>query len=89
MAETEKTNEDLKFEAALARLEAIVAEMESGELPLEESMKRFEEGMTLTRLCAAKLGETERKIEMLIRTAEGENEWREVDLGTDAGDDAP
>ncbi len=55
------------FEKSLARLETIVAEMEGGTLPLETMMARFEEGQRLARYCGAKLGEVERKIELLVK----------------------
>ena len=74
---------DLTFEAALARLEKVVQAMESGELALEESMKRFEEGMTLSRFCAQKLTETEQKIEMLMQKADGSLDWQPVRLPED------
>jgi exodeoxyribonuclease VII small subunit len=56
-----------KFEDALEKLEGIVKKMETGELTLEESLKAFEEGIRLTRLCAGKLDEAERKVEILLR----------------------
>mgnify|MGYP000884414203 CR=1 FL=1 len=74
-----KEKNDLKFEEALARLEAIVAEMESGKLGLEDSMKKFEEGMKLARVCAARLGEAEKKVEILVRKAENVLEWQPFD----------
>ena len=46
-----------KFEEALQKLEAIVAQMEEGDLPLEETLKAFEEGVRLARFCASKLDE--------------------------------
>ena len=55
------------FEKSLARLESIVSEMEGGTLPLETMMARFEEGQRLVRYCGAKLGEVERKIELLVK----------------------
>jgi exodeoxyribonuclease VII small subunit len=63
------------FEAALARLETLVAEMESGRLTLDQVMARFEEGMRLAKICTAKLGETEKKIEMLVRRDNGSGDW--------------
>jgi len=54
-----------KFEAALADLEQIVAEMENGELPLDRLVERYEEGMKLVKLCDEKLAEAEQKIEVL------------------------
>ena len=60
------------FEAALARLEQIVQRLEKGELPLEESLVLYEEGIRLSRLCHAKLEEAEGKIELLMKDARGE-----------------
>ncbi len=55
-----------KFEEAMAKLEALVRKMEAGEMTLEESLKAFEEGIRLSRLCAARLDEAERRVELLI-----------------------
>ncbi len=60
------------FEEALARLERIVKNLEEGDLPLEESLRLFEEGVSLTRLCAAKLDEAQRKIDLLTRGEQGD-----------------
>ena len=62
----------LTFEAALKQLEEIVQRLERGELPLEESLKLYEEGIRLSRLCHAKLEEAEGKIELLMKDARGE-----------------
>ncbi|HET7344046.1 MAG TPA: exodeoxyribonuclease VII small subunit [Methylomirabilota bacterium] len=62
---------DLKFEDCLARLEQIVSALEAGNLPLEESLKVFEEGITLTRHCARYLDEAERRIEILVKDDAG------------------
>ncbi len=51
-----------KFEDALEKLEGIVRKMESGDLPLEESLKSFEEGMKLIRFCTIRLDEAQRRI---------------------------
>ncbi|MDR2861472.1 MAG: exodeoxyribonuclease VII small subunit [Syntrophobacterales bacterium] len=59
-----------KFEDNLNRLEAIVKKMESGELSLEDSLKTFEEGIKLYRLCAQKLEEAERRVEILLQQEE-------------------
>ena len=56
-----------KFEEALGRLEDIVKRMEAGDMTLEESLKAFEEGIKLARLCSRKLDEAERRVEVLIR----------------------
>ena len=60
-----------KFEQALQKLEAIVAQMEEGDLPLEEALKAFEEGVRLAKFCTGKLDEAERKVEKLIRDQAG------------------
>ena len=61
-----------RFEDALKQLEEIVQRLEKGELPLEESLKLYEEGIRLSRLCHAKLEEAEGKIELLMKDARGE-----------------
>ncbi|MBP7828611.1 MAG: exodeoxyribonuclease VII small subunit [Kiritimatiellae bacterium] len=66
MAE-KKAEQPMTFEKALARLEAIVAEMEGGQLSLEKMMAAFEEGSALVKLCAGQLNEVERKIELLVK----------------------
>jgi exodeoxyribonuclease VII small subunit len=55
-----------KFEDALEKLEDIVKKMEAGDIPLDESLKSFEEGIRLIRFCSAKLEETERRVEVLM-----------------------
>jgi exodeoxyribonuclease VII small subunit len=66
------TEEAPRFEAALKQLEEIVQRLEKGELPLEESLKLYEDGIRLSRLCHAKLEEAEGRIEMLMKDARGE-----------------
>ncbi len=60
------------LEKALADLEDLVDELESGELPLEKAMKKFEEGIKLTRGCQTALMEAEQKVEILLKSAGGE-----------------
>lgn len=60
-----------KFETALSRLEEIVTDLEKGELSLEQSLKLFEEGVKLARLCNARLEEAEGKVEILIKDKAG------------------
>lgn len=62
---------DIKFEDALARLEQLVDTLEGGNLPLEDSLKAFEEGVALARRCATYLEEAERRIELLTRDEGG------------------
>ena len=59
------------FEDAMESLEAIVQELESGDLSLEKAMQRFEEGMKLSKFCSEKLDETEKKITLLTANTDG------------------
>jgi len=61
------------FEGALERLEAIVERLESGELPLEQALAAFEEGVALSRRCAGELEAAERRIELLVAGPDGES----------------
>jgi exodeoxyribonuclease VII small subunit len=60
------------FEAALLKLDEIVQKLEKGDLPLEQSLVLYEEGIRLSRLCHAKLEEAEGKIELLLKDARGD-----------------
>jgi len=76
------------FEQALAALEVIVQELEDGDLPLEKALQKFEEGIALSRFCAARLDETEKKITLLTQAADGSVREIPSDLdGEDAGGD--
>ena len=59
------------FEAQLASLERIVRELERGDLPLERSLELFEQGVRLSRQCQERLGEAERRIEVLLQDNDG------------------
>ncbi|MFH1245571.1 MAG: exodeoxyribonuclease VII small subunit [Candidatus Omnitrophota bacterium] len=63
---------ELKFEEALKKLEKIVEDLESGKLPLEESLKRYEEGVKLSRFCHKTLQSAQKKIQVLSKKGE---EW--------------
>ncbi len=56
----------MDFEKKLNRLEEIVAKMEGGDIPLEDSLKLFEEGVKLSRTCQTELDEAEQKVELLL-----------------------
>lgn len=60
------------FETDLKKLEEIVAKLEGGDVPLEESMELFEEGVRLSRLCSERLNKAEKKIEILTKNDKGE-----------------
>ena len=68
---TAKTD-SLPFEEALEKLESIVEAMESGELPLESLLAKYEEGTRLAKICQSKLSEAELKIQQLEKNAAGE-----------------
>jgi exodeoxyribonuclease VII small subunit len=59
------------FETAMERLEAIVEQMESGKLPLEDLIVRYEEGMNLVKVCQERLASAEQKIEIIARNSAG------------------
>ena len=67
----EEAEDNLKFEEALERLERIVEKLESGDVPLDEALKQYEEGVKLSRRCTQKLAEVERKVEILTKTLAG------------------
>jgi exodeoxyribonuclease VII small subunit len=67
------TPKKFNLEKSLAELEDLVEELESGDLPLEKAMKKFEEGIKLTRGCQAALKEAEQKVEILLKSAGGED----------------
>jgi exodeoxyribonuclease VII small subunit len=62
---------ELNFEGAMDRLEKIVEEMESGKLPLEDLIVRYEEGMNLVKVCQERLTHAEQKIQIIARNSAG------------------
>jgi exodeoxyribonuclease VII small subunit len=76
MSKTTKKAGTVSFEQAIQRLEKIVAEMEAAELPLEDVLKRYEEGSRLVQFCSQKLEEAEKKIELLTKKADGSVELK-------------
>jgi exodeoxyribonuclease VII small subunit len=63
--------EKLSFEDALHKLESIVEAMESGDLPLETLLHRYEEGMKLAGVCQSRIADAEVRIQQLEKTAQG------------------
>jgi exodeoxyribonuclease VII small subunit len=59
------------FENAMERLEAIIQELESGALSLDDALKRFEEGIKLSKFCSKKLDEAEKRVSILLRNEDG------------------
>jgi exodeoxyribonuclease VII small subunit len=75
---------DLNFEGAMDRLEKIVEQMESGKLPLEDLIVRYEEGMNLVKVCQERLANAEQKIEIIARNSAGKPEVKEFEPAPEA-----
>ena len=67
-----KDPQELKFEEAIADLEQVVEQLESGDLSLEDSLEAFEKGVGLVRYCNQKLSEVEKKVELLVKDKQGQ-----------------
>ena len=70
---------EMRFEEALKKLEKIVEELEDGNLPLEESLEKYEEGMRLSKVCAKKLELAKKKVEILLKAEDGSVELKGFD----------
>ena len=79
-------DEPIEFEEALQELETLVEELEEGELPLEESLRRFERGVVLTRICQQALTAAEQKVRILTEK-EGKSHIDPIELLNDNGAD--
>jgi exodeoxyribonuclease VII small subunit len=84
---TPKDTPKLDFETAMRDLEALVERLEKGDLPLEESLAAFEQGVMLTRSCQTALKEAEQKVEILLKRA-GEPTIADFDALDEAGNPA-
>lgn len=69
--QVKKPAPEANFEQAMKRLEEIVEQMESGELPLEDLIVRYEEGMKLVKVCQERLASAEKRIEIITRNSAG------------------
>jgi exodeoxyribonuclease VII small subunit len=69
--QAKKPGPELNFESAMDRLEAIVEQMESGKMLLEELIVRYEEGMKLVKICQERLASAEQRIEIISRNSAG------------------
>lgn len=74
------------FEAAIEKLETIVSRLENGDVPLEEAIDLFQEGMKLSQFCSQKLEQVERKIEMLMEDGDGLTRQPFGSLGDEKGE---
>jgi exodeoxyribonuclease VII small subunit len=70
------------FEQAMKQLEQIVEALESGDLPLEKAISKFEEGIQLSKFCSNMLDETERKITILTQSEESDISEKPFETGT-------
>jgi len=82
----EKKQAKITFEEALAELEVIASQLEEGTLGLDDSITRFEKGITLARFCHEKLEEAERKIEILQKGESSKIKKKEVRVKEDTGE---
>jgi exodeoxyribonuclease VII small subunit len=67
------------LEKSLASLESLVEELESGDLPLDTAMQKFEEGIKLTRGCQSALKDAEQRVEILLKSSGGEESVEDFD----------
>jgi len=74
-----------RFEDALNKLEKIVSQLEEGDISLEESLKLFEEGIRLSRLCNQKLEEAEKRVEILLKGGDGSLKAQPFTPSVDSG----
>jgi len=70
---------EIKFEEALKKLERIVQDLEKGDLTLDEALKKYEEGLQLSRVCAQRLENAKKKIDVLVKNKKGEFELKPLD----------
>ena len=77
------SDKPLNLEKALKDLETIVEDLESGDLPLDKAMKRFEDGIKLTRNCQTALKDAEQKVEILLKSVGGDEELEDFEVDPD------
>src|SRR5436309_14005440 len=78
---------ELNFEGAMDRLEKIVEQMESGKLPLEDLIVRYEEGMNLVKVCQDRLTSAEQKIEIIARNSAGKAVVKDFEPAAESSND--
>lgn len=74
---------EIEFEPALKKLESIVQNLENGELSLEEALKQYEEGVRMADICSKRLGEAEKKVELLLKSGDGKPRTEPFEGGAD------
>ena len=70
---------DMKFEEALKKLEKIVGDLENGNIPLEEALEKYQEGIRLSGVCQKKLEAAKKKVEILLKAEDGSLELKPFD----------
>lgn len=75
------------FETALEDLEQVVEQLETGELPLEDSLSAFEKGVGLVKFCQQKLDEVEKKVELLVKDKDGGIQFKAIEALAEKDDD--
>ncbi len=85
---TIRPKKERSFEESLARLEEIVAEIESEELGLEKQFELFQEGMELARVCDRRLAEVEKSVELVLKASEEEWKTAPFESGEEAAEEA-
>ena len=89
MSDTPDDTSIKDFESALAELETIVKTLEQGDLTLEQSLERFERGITLSRFCHTRLQHAERRVELLTEQGEVRPAPPEIADGGEADPETP
>lgn len=79
---------EMRFEEALKKLEKIVDELEDGDIPLDDALEKYEEGIRLSKMCAKKLEAAKKKVEILLKSEDGSAELKPFDEKT-AEEEAP
>ncbi len=70
---------EIKFEEAIRKLEKIVEDLEKGELSLDEALKKYQEGIELSRVCSHRLEDAKKRIDVLAKNKKGEFELKPLD----------
>ncbi len=73
---------EMKFEDALKKLEKIIEEMERGDMSLDEALKKYQEGLELSRVCSQRLESAKKKIDVLTKNKKGDFELKPLDEGS-------
>jgi len=75
----EKIMAEMKFEDALKKLEKIIEDLEKGDLSLDDALKKYQDGVGLSRLCAQRLENAKKKIDLLTKNKKGEFELKPLE----------